>query len=219
MGRDTPAGLRHLTESRAALVAAIRQGAVTADALAQRLGISPSAVRAQLGVLERDGWVVAVGALRDGGVGKPATSYRVSDEAERQLSAAYQPLLVALVTALAGKLEPKSRVRLYREVGRRLAAGILDGRPRIDVESAVGILEGLGAVITREEAGPAETLLRGSGCPIAEAVRGEPVACESLASLVGGLTGRRTVTVCEHHPRPRCRFRVEKEVGGRPGRR
>ena len=93
--------------TRGRVLALLRQGEMTADELAGALGLTDNAVRAHLATLERDGFVRAQGERRDGRVGKPATLYQISPEAEPLFSKAYLPLLTTLLAALGERLSPK----------------------------------------------------------------------------------------------------------------
>ena len=57
--------------------------------------------------LERDGLVQPAGERRDGRIGKPATIYTVSPDADMLFSKAYIPLLTALLAVLGKRLTPE----------------------------------------------------------------------------------------------------------------
>ena len=55
---------------------------MTVDELASAIGVTDNAVRLHLTALERDGLVRAEGVRREGSVGKPATLYAVTPDAQ-----------------------------------------------------------------------------------------------------------------------------------------
>jgi predicted ArsR family transcriptional regulator len=85
-----------LDTSRGRIVALLRAGGGTADDIATRLGLTPSAVRLQIGAMERDGVVRKVGKRR--GTARPSVVYDLTPEIDQLLSKAYVPLLTHLVT-------------------------------------------------------------------------------------------------------------------------
>ncbi|MEA2723463.1 MAG: hypothetical protein QOH59_1234, partial [Gemmatimonadales bacterium] len=108
--------------TRGRVLALLRRGEMTADELAEALGLTDNAVRAHLATLERDGFVRPQGERRDGRVGKPATLYQISPEAEPLFSKAYLPLLTTLLAALGDRLSADELSGLLADVGSRLAA-------------------------------------------------------------------------------------------------
>jgi predicted ArsR family transcriptional regulator len=81
---DDAAVVRDQTRTR--VVTALRRGPRTLDQLVTELGLTRTAIRLQLAVLERDGQVEWRGVQP--GRTKPAHVYALTDGAERQLSRA-----------------------------------------------------------------------------------------------------------------------------------
>src|SRR5262249_29422805 len=117
-------------EARGRIIALLRRGERTVDELAAELGVTDNAVRPHLELLEREGVVAQARVRRDGAVGKPATVYAIASDAHGHLSAAYAPVLTALVSALRDHMPRRDLDALYRDAGRRLAAeqGASDAR-------------------------------------------------------------------------------------------
>ena len=108
--------------TRARIIALLRRGRRTVEELAGTLGLTDNAVRAQLQTLQRDGVAQAAEVRRDGAVGKPAVLYDVVPTAEPSFSAAYAPLVGALLAELRERSTPAELDALLRAAGRRLAA-------------------------------------------------------------------------------------------------
>jgi len=184
---------------------------MTADELAEALGLTDNAVRAHLATLERDGFVQPQGERRDGRVGKPATLYQVSPEAEPLFSKAYLPLLTSLLAALGERFTAKELSGLLADVGSRLAADV--GRASGDlsqrVQAASNLLNQLGGLSSVEEVeAGARYLIRSSGCPVGVAVKERPEVCEAIVTLLSELTGASVCSCCVRTGRPSCCFEV-----------
>ena len=192
---------------RGRLIALIRRGVDTVEALAGELEVTDNAVRAQLAILEREGLVERSGVRHGGKVGKPATVYAVAAAADPVLSAAHRPVLQALVSVLKDRLPGPTRTAVLREVGRRLAAAPRRKGASTDagVRSAANILRQLGAEV-RIEKTPEGTVLRGFACPLADVVSEDPQVCNALEELVSTVAGAPARQCCDHGERPRCRF-------------
>lgn len=198
---------RFLRSTRGRIVTRLRRGGATVDELAAAVGLSANGVRVHLATLERDGWIRADGVRRAEGPGKPATLYRLDPEAEPLLSRAYQPLLLALVSALAAAERPARVSALLRAAGARLAeefGGRESGRP---AERAVRVLEALGGAAEVEE-GRKRFVLRGLACPVGQAVAIEPRVCHAVTALLSGVLDAKVEEQCERTGPARCRFEV-----------
>src|SRR5215213_6565579 len=89
---------RGLGGTRERIVDLLRRSALTANDIADRLGLTHNAVRAHLVTLQREGLVRESG--RQPTVGRPATLYEVIPTAEALLSRAYIPFVAELVRVL-----------------------------------------------------------------------------------------------------------------------
>src|SRR3982751_3012298 len=105
--------------TRGQVIALLRRGAMTVDELANTIGVTDNAVRLHLTALERDGLVRAEGVRREGSVGKPATLYAVTPDAQVAFSKAYEPVLSTLLVSLAGRLSGRELTELMRDIGRQ----------------------------------------------------------------------------------------------------
>ncbi len=203
---------RILETTRGRVLALLRRGGMTADELAEALGLTDNAVRAHLATLERDGFVQSLGERRLGRVGKPATLYQVSPDAEPLFSKAYLPLLTSLLAALGERFTPEELHGFLADAGRRLAvgAGPASGDLSQRVMAASDLLNRLGGVSSVEEIeGGRRYLIQSRGCPVGVAVKERPEVCEAIVTLLAELTGARVRSCCERSGRPSCCFEVE----------
>jgi len=205
---ETPVG----SPIRGRLIALIRRGVDTVEALAAELEVTDNAVRSQLAILEREGLVARSGVRHGAKAGKPATVYVVAQAAEAVLSAAHAPVLRALVEALKSRLPEATADHVLRDAGRRLVpetAERTDGGTRPNPEkgarAAARVLRSLGADVRVEKTADG-VMLKGFACPLADVVAVDHHACHVVEELVSGVAGVPARECCERGERPRCRF-------------
>lgn len=206
----TPWRKRFFETTRGRLVALLRRGEHTVDELAAALGVTDNAVRAQLTALERDGLVEQRGVRR--GAGKPSFAYGLTAAFEPTLSRAYPPMLVELLQALQRRLPPQDLDRLLVDAGRQWGSELppAAGSPRERAAHALALLEQLGASAELEESDEG-LMIRGFGCPLGQAVRGEPRVCAALTALMSSVTGLAVRECCDRAgAAPSCRFLLER---------
>jgi predicted ArsR family transcriptional regulator len=202
---------------RGRIIALLRRKERSVEELAAELDVTDNAVRAQLQALERDGVVHQSRIRRGGGVGKPPTMFAIAPSAEPLFSAAYAPVLKALLASLETRLDHQQLDEVFREVGRRLAqsvdvgAGERSSEPEARVRAAAAVLTALGAEIDVER-GADGYILRGHACPLSEAVRAQPKVCHAMEELVSGVTGTTVRECCDREGKTKCCF----EVGLKP---
>lgn len=201
-----------LDTSRGRIVTLLQRGGLTVDDIASQLGLTASAVRAQLTVMERDGVVQRVG--RKPGTTRPFQVFQLTAEVEQLLSRAYLPLLTELVQVFANALPAKQVSALMREAGKGLAnelpfAKRAAGSLRSRVAAASELLnKELGAVTTYFE-GNGSYVIRGAGCPLAALTGKHPVVCLAMESLLGDVLGVEVNECCERKARPKCCFEIK----------
>jgi predicted ArsR family transcriptional regulator len=200
---------RFFQSTRGRLVTLLRGTTGTVGELAEALGVTDNAVRAQLLSLERDGIVRQSGMQR--GSRKPHFAYELTPAAERLFPKAYDLLLNRLIGVLKGRLDPETIAELLREVGRSLGAAqpadvAGDDRER-RLARALHVLEALGgaASVSTEDG---TTVIRGSACPLAAAVAEHPEVCRLAEALVAEIVGTPVRERCERDPFPKCRFEI-----------
>lgn len=198
-----------LATTRGQVVAQLRLGPKTVDALAVAVGLTDNGVRAHLQALERDGLVQAAGTRRTAGVGKPARLYEMVPDAEERFSRAYALLFRALVDTLARRKSRAALAGVLEDAGRRLGREFVrpaHGR-RQQAIAALGILSELGGVVELEE-GRESDLIRGAGCPVSAATTAHPAVCRGVAALLAEAIGADVRECCARNGRPRCRFEI-----------
>jgi predicted ArsR family transcriptional regulator len=209
-------GQQLLDTSRGRIVGLLRAGRCTADDIATKLGLTPSAVRLQLGAMERDGVVRKVGKRL--GTTRPSAVYELRPEIDQLLSKAYVPLLTQLVDVFAEALPARQVETLLRRTGKGLANELsrktrISGKLEARVAAASELMnEHLGALTHVERNGG--IVIRGAGCPLAALTGKHPGVCLAMESLVTAIIGVRVRECCDREERPRCCFKVE----GRHGR-
>lgn len=201
--------MRMLGTTRGKLVLLLRRANRTVNELAASLGLTDNAVRAHLATLERDGLVRPAG--QQAGARRPHTSYALTADAEHLFPKAYGAVLGAVLDVLGERLPPDQVRELLRETGKRLGrslalpGGSHDRKTRL--RHVLTVLEEIGGLAELEET-EGKTVIRGYSCPLADAVRQHPEACELAESLVSELAGEPVVECCNKEGTPRCRFEV-----------
>jgi len=188
-------------------------GGRTVEQLADGLGVTPNAVRAQLALLKREGAVEEAGLQR--GPRRPSVVYRLRKGAEVRLSRAYPLAFSSLVRTAAQELRPAQFVELLAAAGRRMASqfprGSGDAGER--VAAAVSALEKLGSRVQVARQG-GKFVLRGDACPLGEAVAAEERTCTAMAAMLEEMTGLEVRECCEHGEHPRCCFHLKAARAG-----
>ncbi|HKO66751.1 MAG TPA: ArsR family transcriptional regulator [Burkholderiaceae bacterium] len=189
------------------IVELLRRTPQTIDEIAAAVGLTRTAVRAQLATLQRDGIVEERGTQR--GTSKPARVYGVSAEAELSLSRLYVPLLTQLLHVLADHMPRRQLDAILHEVGRGLMTdyAMPRGTLRERVFAASALLNELGGTTDVEEI-PGRFLIKGHGCPLAAATAKYPEACNAVESLLAEFIGDPVTQCCHRHDRKRCCFEV-----------
>ena len=204
---------KHFFETtRGRIVALLRRGALSADDIAQQLGLTANAVRAHVTAMERDGLVRRVGQRP--GATRPSHLFALTGEVEQLLSRAYLPLLMQFVHVFTAALPARQVERLMREAGTALARELTggkrpSGRLAVRVNAASDLMNReLGAVTHVEQNGG--YVIRGSTCPLAALTGKHPAVCLAMESLLVQAIGANVHECCERTGRPRCCFEVAR---------
>lgn len=210
-----PRDARFHDSTRGRIVALLRRSPSTVEELAAELQLTDNAIRLHLQTLERDGVVVAKGVRRGGGVGKPATEYEISAEAEPSFSEAYIPFLTSLLSVVGNKLGSTELRAVMRDVGRRLAATspAAAGDALARAQRASQLLNALGGVTTVEKEPGGRYAIKGCSCPLSVAVNERAEVCLAVQTMLRDVTGLTVREECDRSERPRCHFAL---VDARP---
>jgi predicted ArsR family transcriptional regulator len=186
----------------------LRHGPLTVDSIAAALGVTRTAVRAQLSGLMTRGLVEPQGSVK--GPSKPARLFGVTAEAELQLSRAYVPAFQHLLMRLSQRLSRPEFERLMAEVGESLGGQQSGGKTlRERVDQADQLLHQLGALTEVSEEND-RIIITGKSCPLAAATARFPETCGIVSSLLASVVGQPVTTRCEESGRKRCCFEVTK---------
>lgn len=196
--------------TRGRIVSLLRRQQHTVDELADELGLTDNAVRAQLGPLERDGLVRVAGARKPPGAGKPAVLYDVPLDVDALFSQAYAPMFTSLVTTLAEQLDGPALTAVLVDAGRRLAAAYPapTGDRQRRLQAAGGVMQQLGAQVDIME-GESGITLRGSSCPLGVAVERRHEVCVAMQAFLEAMLGEPLTRCCTYEDRPRCCFELD----------
>lgn len=195
------------SSTRAELLRLLRQaGGSTLRDLVRATGLSPSALRQQLTVLERDGLIHA--ALVRGRPGRPPLLYRIGP-GDAGTPRSYAALVTALLHAV-GAQDSRQLQRTAERAAARIAAdhsrvtGIADFEDRIRAALDVLLDAAVPAQLTRRGEAYEITV---PACALAPLAAESPVLCaitrRLLASLVGAEVEQRESILWGN---PRCLF-------------
>jgi len=196
--------------ARGRIIGLLRRGRRTVDEMAASSGVTDNAVRAQLQLLEGAGVVRAAFTRQGDGAGKPATVYEIDPAAEPSLSAAYAPVLGALLDTLAERYSAEELREVFRAAGRRLGATVPSKKRSLEarVNAAADVLTSLGAEMDVEPIAGGFRL-QGYACPLSAAVRQHPTACQVVEQFVADIVDAPTTECCDRTDGARCRFEIK----------
>lgn len=201
-----------LDTSRGRIVTLLRQGPLTVDDIADKMGLTANAVRVQITGMERDGVVQRAGQRP--GTTRPSNIFELTSEVEQLLSRAYIPFLTQLVRVFAGGLPQEQAKGFFREAGRGVVEEFawpkrVSGDLRTRVQIASDLLNNeLGAITRVEENG--SYVIRGLACPLAAITGKHPAVCHAMESLVSEIVEASVSECCDRSERPRCCFEIAK---------
>ena len=199
-----------LDSSRGRIVTLLRGGGLTADDIASKLGVTRSAIRAQITAMERDGVVRRAGQRP--GTTRPSNVFELTTQVEQLLSSAYIPLLSQLMDVFADGLPADQLEAMLRKAGKKLADELSPGkRPTGNLALRVALAsemmnDQLGA-LTHVEGNGGYTI-RGLGCPLSALTGKHPGVCLAMESLVAEVVGVPVRECCDRSERPQCCFEI-----------
>ena len=171
-----------------------REGPVTAEALADTLGITAMAVRQHLAGLEAEGLIES--EVRSGGRGRPANLWRVTRDADSRFADSHAHLAADLIGQMKKvfgdegldriiKLRTAEQARAYHDaMGAKQTL-----KARLDALAAIRAKEGYMAEVRRESETGAWLLVE-NHCPICAAARLCTGLCREELNLFQRMLGR-----------------------------
>ena len=202
-----------VTGARNRIVQLLRKRTCTIEDLAKELGVTENAIRAQIALLRREGLVEPACEIK--GTRKPALIYGPTRNVDSYFSKAYPSVLVSLVDVLADQVSPDEFLTVMKKLGQKLA--ISRPRParnlRERVEDAAAFYQTLGGLAEIEEEGK-KLIIKGYGCPLAEAVAAHAGICVAMESLMSELIGVPVHQHCDRGETSSCRFEVDASPDG-----
>ena len=195
------------------------RGPHTAAALGEMLGTSGENARQQLSKLAHQGLVAH--RSRPGGVGRPATEWRLTEAGHREFPDTHAELAARLIVSVRDTLGQPALARLVdaREAEtlalyRRELAECASLAERVALLAELRAREGYMAEWQREDDG--SLLLIENHCPICSAAQACPALCQSelqvfRAVLGPGVSVERVEHVLEGERR--CAYRILKQRG------
>ena len=154
-------------------------------------------MRQQIAALLADGWVArSEPAAGSGRVGRPETTYRLTEAGEHLFPKRYDELASALVGAVAEKLGPQALRKVLEAITdarvRTWASRLADVPLAARVEALAGIYEeGDGFMDVRKVPGGWELVER--NCPYLNVALERPALCSTTVSALARLLGREVV--------------------------
>ncbi len=196
--------------TRGRIIGLLRRAALTVDQLGRAVGLTDNAVRSHLASLERDG-LVEQDAPKRGSVGKPAHTFRITEEANQLLSRAYITVFGRMLDVLSERMDRGEVHDLMQAVGRRLAMENTPatGSQQDRVNFAATLLDDLGGATAVEE-GNGTLFIRGFACPLSAVVGGHPELCGAVETLLTEVIGTPVRQKCVHGERPQCCFEIAR---------
>ncbi|MFN8535484.1 MAG: HTH domain-containing protein [Dehalococcoidia bacterium] len=171
-----------------------RQGRMTAQGLADELGVTPVAVRKHLEALEAAG-LVQVAAVKQPR-GRPVLVYNLTSAADSLFPQGYRQLSIDLVSEIVELDGEQKLEQLLRGRNERLVRERVDLLEPADSARRVHELARLrnedGYMATIEE-GPDSYLIREHNCPIYEVAARFPLACQCEADFFATVVNKPVV--------------------------
>jgi predicted ArsR family transcriptional regulator len=206
--RKTRLDGRFFETTRGKIVTHLRPGSKTVNELANTLGLTDNAIRANLLTLERDGLVRQSGLVK--GFRKPHFSYALTAEARVLFPKAYDSVLNGVIAELKNRLSPAAITEALRSVGRRFGIRDTQSNERtLDerIAETLVALEELGGAATLEKQID-KIVIRGEACPFADVVSEHPEVCQLAESMVEEIVGAPVKEICDRSGSPKCCFEI-----------
>jgi DeoR family suf operon transcriptional repressor len=170
-----------------------RHGQGTVKELGQLLGLTPTAIRQHLTVLERDGLVAA--REERGRVGRPTLVYTLTEKAESLFPSSYDQLASALLEEIRASEGSERLYQILHRIAQRMAKSlserVRDKNLAQRVEETALILEEQGCLVDWEVR-DGEFFLHEFSCPFSKVAKEDSAVCTLHLDLIRLLTSADT---------------------------
>ena len=158
--------------------------------LARDLGLTPNAIRQQLLVLERDGFVSERSVRR--GPTKPTLEFSLTSRAEQLFTQPYDRMLSAVLSEVRNQDGAQGVARIFEGIAKRTARS---ARERITSPTPEGKMAGLTALLRKKGVNADYNLIDGGfelhehNCPYATVVKEHPEVCSVIHRVLDETVG------------------------------
>lgn len=185
-----PAMVPHKGLRRETVLALKRAQPLTAKELAERLAVSPNAVRHHLRELEAEG-LVAYGRVQRG-VGAPTYAYRLTSAGEALFPRAYEELLTELLEHVEGRVGRGAAVAVfeqrYAQLTRRLLTELDGAKPMERVRRVAELMSDAGYMAEWDRR-PGGFRLAEHNCAVRAVAERFPEVCAAEARFLRRVLG------------------------------
>jgi len=167
-----------------------RRHSASAVDLAHDLGLTPNAIRQQLVVLERDGFVTERSVRR--GPTKPTLEFSLTAQAEQLFTQPYDRMLRAVLTEVREQEGSQAIARIFEAIAKRTARS---AREHIAAPTPQGKMAGLTELLRRKGVNAEYNLIDGGlelhehNCPYANVVKEHPEVCSVIHRVLDETIG------------------------------
>jgi len=167
-----------------------RRHSASAVDLARDLGLTANAIRQQLLVLERDGFVTERSVRR--GPTKPTLEFSLTARAEQLFAQPYDRMLSAVLSEVRSQDGPQAVAKIFEGIARRTSRSIAE---RITSPTTEGKMAALTQVLRKKGVNAEYNLIDGGfelhehNCPYASVVKEHPEVCSVIHRVLDETVG------------------------------
>ncbi len=192
------------------------RGKATVDELAEMIGLTPMAVRHHLNVLQADNLVSVTKARRQGGPGRPAQLYGLTETADRLFPTDYCGLTDYVLTELGTQLGREEVSRIFQGIAQRFAAEAPPWQANQTVEERldelVAFLGQKGFAVSWQAEDDAY-VIHAYSCPYRRIAKQHQEVCMLDQQVINSmLNSNATRTACLNAADGHCTYKVRKPI-------
>jgi len=187
----------------------------SAFALPEQFRLSPTAIRQQLVILERDGLVAGHSVRR--GKTKPTVEYSLTTEAARYFPQRYDKMLNAVLREIRSAGGDEAVKAVFQRIGKRSAdrlGAITEEHPAAEhLEKVVAALKAAGVSAELQKTERGTIVLHEHACPYASVVAENPEACSAIHTILDSVApGKSQQVESLATGGTECRFEIEVDT-------